>query len=260
MSRYFLFLIALFFYNFSLAQSIVNTEKLFLDNDDGFAVSAELMGSSIKGNADVLLVEYSLNFAYKKAKNSFKLLSGGEYINENKQVISNSIFSQLRYNYNFSAKSRLFAFTQIQSNAILLLEHRLLGGAGFRQNIIEKKKDSTRTFKIDLSAGIMQEEELLNRADLPETEKYYNNYTRSVISLVGVYEVTDVFTIVNTTYLQQYLKDFSDYRLLNETNLMFSINEWLSVSLDLEYRFDSDPPSILKDTDFNTNFGLVFSL
>ena len=72
--------------------------------------------------------------------------------------------------------------------------------------------------------------------------------------------MNDVFTIVNTTYLQQYLKDFSDYRLLNETNLMFSINEWLSVSLDLEYRFDSDPPSILKDTDFNTNFGLVFSL
>lgn len=260
MYRYFLSFISLLFYNFSVAQSIVNTEKLFINNDDGFAVSSELMGSSIQGNAEVLLVEYSLNFAYKKAKNSFKLLSGGEYINESRQVVSNSIFSQLRYNYNFSAKSRFFAFAQVQSNAILLLEHRLLGGAGFRQNIIEKKKDTTRVFKIDLSVGIMQEEELLNRTDLPVAEKYYTNYTRSVISIVGVYEVTDVFTIVNTTYLQKYIKDFSDYRLLNETNLMFSINELLSVSLDLEYRFDSDPPSTLKDTDFNTNFGFVFSL
>lgn len=242
------------------SQSIVNTEKLFTDNDDGFAVSSELMGSSIKGNADVLLLEYSLNFAYKKGKNSFKLLSGGEYINEDNETVSNSLFSQLRYNYNFSEKSRLFAFTQIQSNAILLLERRLLGGAGLRQNIIKKTKDSSRIFKIDLSAGIMQEEELLNRTDLPSTEKYHTNYTRSVFSLVGLFEVTDVFTIVNTTYLQQHLKDFSDYRLLNETNLMFAINEWLSVSLDLEYRFDSEPPSILKDTDFNTNFGLVFSL
>ena len=69
MNRYFLFFIALLFYNFSVAQSIVNTEKLFIDNEDGFAVSSELMGSSIQGNADVLLVEYSLNFAYKKAKN-----------------------------------------------------------------------------------------------------------------------------------------------------------------------------------------------
>ena len=256
-----LFLLAIIFvYNGVTAQSIVNTEKLFIDNGDGFAVSAELMGSSIQGNADVLLLEYSLNFAYKKAKNSFKLLSGGEYINENKQIVSNSLFSQLRYNYNFSGKSRLFAFAQIQSNAILLLERRLLGGAGYRQNIIEKKKDTTRVFKLDVSAGIMQEEELLNRTDLPAAEKYHTNYTRSVISLVGLLEVTDVFTIVNTTYFQQYLKDFSDYRLLNETNLMFAINDWLSVSLDLEYRFDSEPPSILKDTDFNTNFGLVFSL
>ena len=124
MNRYFLFFIALLFYNFSVAQSIVNTEKLFIDNDDGFAVSAELMGSSIQGNADVLLVEYSLNFAYKKAKNSFKLLSGGEYINESKQVISNSIFSQLRYNYSFSAKSRLFAFAQVQDSGIILLKRK----------------------------------------------------------------------------------------------------------------------------------------
>ena len=74
-----------------------------------------------------------------------------------------------------------------------------------------------------------------------------------------MFEITDAFTIVNTTYFQQYLKDFSDYRLLNETNLMFAINEWLSMSLDLEYRFDSEPPSILKDTDFNTNFGLILN-
>ena len=46
-----------------LSQSIVNTEKLFTDNKDGFAVSSELMGGSIKGNADVLLLEYALNFS-----------------------------------------------------------------------------------------------------------------------------------------------------------------------------------------------------
>ena len=58
MNRYFLFFIALLFYNFSVAQSIVNTEKLFIDNEDGFAVSSELMGSSIQGNAEVLLVVF----------------------------------------------------------------------------------------------------------------------------------------------------------------------------------------------------------
>lgn len=260
MSKYSLLLIALFFYNFSYSQSIVNTEKLFMNNDDGFAVSSELMGSSLQGNADIFLLEYSLNFSYKKAKNSFKLLSGGEYINESKQNISNTLFSQLRYNYNFSSKRRLFAFAQIQSNAILLLEHRALLGAGFRQNIFEFKKDTSNVFKIDISAGLMQEEELLNLTELPSNEKYYTNYTRSLISLFGIYELTDVFTIVNTTYLQLYLKNISDYRLLNETNLIFTINKWLSMSLDMEYRFDSEAPSILESSDFNTNFGFVLSL
>ena len=41
---------------------------------------------------------------------------------------------------------------------------------------------------------------------------------------------------------------------------MVSINQWLSLSIDLEYRFDSDPPSILKNRDFNTNVGLIFNL
>ena len=50
-----------------------------------------------------------------------------------------------------------------------------------------------------------------------------------------------------------------DYRLLNEINLMIHLNEWLSISIDLEYRYDSEPPSILKDRDFNTNIGLALN-
>ncbi|MDG1796928.1 MAG: hypothetical protein P8H35_00005, partial [Flavobacteriales bacterium] len=66
----------------SSGQSIVNTEKLFTTNDEGLGISSELAGSSISGNASVLLLEYGLNFSYKKDKHYLRLLSGGEYINE----------------------------------------------------------------------------------------------------------------------------------------------------------------------------------
>ena len=82
----------------------------------------------------------------------------------------------------------------------------------------------------------------------------------AIFSLVGIIDIKDKFTLVNTTYFQQYIKDFNDFRLLNETNFMFKINKWLSFSIDIEYRFDSEPPSILKDRDFNSNLGLVFNL
>lgn len=242
------------------SQSIVNTEKLFTNNGEGLGVSSELSGSSISGNASVLLLEYGLNFSYKNDKHYLRLLSGGEYINEDNEEVSNSLFTQFRYNYLINEKSRLFAFTQLQSNAILLFEQRLLAGGGYRRNIIDIKKDSSVRYELDLSAGVMQEKEVLNRTDLPISEKYNTNYTRSIFSLVGIIDVIDKFTIVNTTYFQQYLGDFQDFRLLNETNLMVQINKWLSISLDLEYRFDSEPPSILKDRDFNTNLGLVFNL
>ena len=91
-------------------------------------------------------------------------------------------------------------------------------------------------FSIDLSVGLMQEVEELNRDKLPINEKYYTNYTRSIISLVGVLELNQKISIINTIYFQQYLSNFSDYRLLNETNLLLKFNEKLSFSLDIEYR------------------------
>ena len=244
----------------SSGQSIVNTEKLFTNNDEGLGVSAEFSGRSISGNASVLLLGYSLNFSYKKNKNYFRLLSGGQYINKDRENVSNSLFTQFRYNYFINNKSRFFSFIQVQSNAILLIEKRLLGGAGYRHNIVDLKNDSSSKFSLDISTGIIQEEEILKRENLPSFEEYYTNYTRAIFSLVGIVEIKDKFTLVNTTYFQQYVLDFSDFRLLNETNLMVKINQWLSISLDLEYRFDSQPPSVLKDQDFNTNIGLVFNI
>ena len=106
----------------------------------------------------------------------------------------------------------------------------------------------------------MQEEEILNTETLMLGEKNYTNYTRTMLSMVFSIELSKQFTFINTTYFQQYLKNLSDYRLFNEINLVFAINKWLSVNCDIEYRFDSEPPSSLKNSDFNTNLGLQFNL
>ena len=243
-----------------ISQSIVNTEKLFSDNDDGFAASAELMGSAISGNANVTLVEYSLNFRYKWKKNNLKLLSGGEYIQEDGVDVSNNLFGQLRYNYHFNSKNRLVSLYQLQYNQVLLLNRRQLLGLGLRHTLINWGSDTTSRFKTDLTLGVMQEEEELNSETLLLGEKYYTNYTRSMISMVVSFEVNKSITLINTTYFQQYLNNFADYRLFNEVNLMFSINKWLSFSCDFEVRYDSEPPSSLKSKDFNTNVGLLFKL
>ncbi|MEK9620419.1 MAG: DUF481 domain-containing protein [Flavobacteriales bacterium] len=241
----------------SFSQSIVNTEKLFNKNKNGLQVSSELNGTSISGNASVFILGYSLNFSYKKNKSLLRLLSGGQYISQNKNEVSNSAFSQLRYDYLINKKSRYFMFTQLQSNAILLFKRRLLVGAGYRRNLINIERDSSSIINFDLSLGIMQEEEVLNRSRLPQNEKYYTNYTRSIFSMVGSWKYKKKLTVINTTYFQQYLFSLADYRLLNETNMLYKLNKNLSLSLDIEYRFDSDPPSLLDNKDLNSNLGLV---
>ena len=154
-----------------ISQSIVNTEKLFSSKPvNGLTFSSELNGSAISGNASVLLLGYSLNFAYKKDNHFIRLLGGGQNIIQNQNEVSNSIFSQLRYNYLINDKNRIFTFGQVQANAILLLERRMLAGGGYRTKIINVKKDSSFKFSIDLSLGLMQEIEELNRNKLPINE------------------------------------------------------------------------------------------
>ncbi len=241
------------------SQSIVNTEKLFSDNEDGFAASSELMGSAISGNANVILVEYSLNFRYKWKKNNLKLLSGGEYIQEDGVDVSNNLFGQLRYNYHFNDKNRLVSLYQLQYNKVLLLNRRQLLGLGIRHRLLEIGTDSTNKFNADFTLGAMQEEEQLNTETLQVGEKNYTNYTRSMLSLVLSINMGENFTFINTTYFQQHLKELTDYRLFNEINLLFSINKWMTLSCDFEIRYDSEPPSSLQAKDFNTNLGLLFT-
>ena len=245
----------------SISQTIVNTEKLFDEDSTKFKYSTELMGSFITGNTSILFLEYSANGSYQKGKSQFMLLTGGEYINEQKQIISNSHYGQFRYVYHLSRWFSPFLFYQIQSNDILLLQRRQLVGIGSKAKLFQmNRKDSTELFSGKLGIGVMLEEELLNRVDLPIDEQFYTFYPRASFSWMMFLKVNEVFSIINTSYFQPYLADFTDFRYMNETNLLFELTDKLSFSIDIEIRYDNRPPSILKNTDINSNFGILLQL
>lgn len=261
--RIFLTLSFFIFFFCSFSQSIVNTEKLFTSTQSGLVVSSELAGNFISGNNDLLKMDYSLNFSYQNEKNRLMFLTSGEHIRKNKNDdISNEITGQLRYIYGFRDKIKFFTFLQAQTAGALLLNERFLLGGGVRFNVLHTQtiKSKDNFFKLDFSGGLMQERELLDNATLPEFEEFKTNYTRSIFSVVSVLDLVDSIRLVNTTYFQQYVKDLSDYRVFHEMNLIFSINDWLSLAVDFEYRFDSDPPSVLETSDYNTTIGFMFEL
>lgn len=241
------------------AQTIINTEKLFSDDSKPFFLSGELAGSLIAGNASVFLLNYSLNTSYQFDKSKFILLGGGEYISESNNVISNSIFGQLRYTYKLHKSGYLFSFYQLQSNFILLLKRRQLGGLGYKQRIFKFEKDSTLSVKLNMTLGGMVEEEVLDQSQLAIGEMFYTLYPRVISSANFVFTLNDKFTFNNTTYFQFYALNPGDYRLLNESSIIFSILDWLSVDVNFVLRYDSQPPSVLTPYDYNLSVGLIFT-
>jgi len=244
--------------NISIGQSIVNTEKLFLNEKTGFAMSSELTGNFIAGNANISVLEFTGNFAYKKKNHTLHLISGGEYVGDGKNVATNAGFAQLRYNYAFKDSNKISLFYQIQQNKILLLNRRMLIGTSYRMNIASFKKNS-KSIKFDLSLGLMQEEEILNENEISISDRRYSNFTRGLVSLFFITEFKNI-RIINSSFYQHYILSKSDFRLLNETNLLFKINDWMNLSVDFEIRYDNDPPSILTNFDLNTNVGFLFQL
>lgn len=62
-----------------------------------------------------------------------------------------------------------------------------------------------------------------------------------------VLPLNETISLHNTTYLQPSLFNFfSDFRLLNELNILIELGDRLSLENKFIFRHDSDPPSTLK--------------
>lgn len=244
--------------SFMHAQTIVNTEKLLSGETGGFAFSSELFGNALGGNAQLFFLEGSLNTSFKKNNHLFRVFSGGEYVYESKEVVANNLFGQFRYNFLMNDRVSFFSFYQLQRNTILLLSKRQLFGGGSRFTLFNLEKDSTLDIKFDLSGGIMYEEEILNANDIGPEDIQRTQLPRVLLSAMLKFDIHDRLSIINTMYFQGNALNFNDYRLFYEGNILYALNSWLNIGIDFEYRFDSEPPSVLKSRDFNTNIGFLF--
>ena len=103
--------------------------------------------------------------------------------------------------------NRIFTFGQIQGNAILLLERRILAGGGYRTKIINLKKDSVFKFSIDLSVGLMQEVEELNRDNYPLTKNIIQLYQINYFSCRSI-GINQKISIINTIYFSNIFQIF----------------------------------------------------
>ncbi|WP_441000502.1 DUF481 domain-containing protein [Fodinibius sp. SL11] len=208
-----------------------------------------------KGNSEVLEIEGQSIIGYEQRRHAIKLFTGLRFLSEDENTITSKSFLQLRYNYIFNSRYRTFSFYQYQQNKDLILKSRQLIGAGLR-----RKFGTADSPDVNLGLGLMYENEKLDREQLFADKDANTNMLR--LNTVGFfsYEIGRNSTLLNSTYYQPAISDFSDFRLLNEMSLEVAINEYLDLGLSFVWRYDNKPPRGLKKSDINITSGLTIHL
>ena len=147
--------------------------------------------------------------------------------------------------------SNLFVelFTQMGFNDFLLMKDRKLYGSGLRYKVMEKEK-----INAFIGAGLMMEDEEYDLKTENFTSLYLStNYFRWQIN------ISENATLNNTAYYQLDTSGPKDHRLLYDGDFEFELNEKLTFTFTLNYRYDNEPHGTLGKTYIQVNNGIEFS-
>lgn len=143
-------------------------------------------------------------------------------------------------------------FAQKEFNEFIRLKDRNLLGAGVRFTLAEANTDS---FLLTLHCGVgaMHEQEVLDLKPINER----TSLIRSTNYLTFAWRIRKSFSVTTTTYYQPAFSNPRDFRVLNNLTGTFSISEVLSFNVALNYRYDHQPPPLVKPYDLTISNGMT---
>ena len=166
-------LLLLLFGPFALAQTIINTENMMIDDQGKLSYAMSFQGDLNFGNIDLIQFSTAQQLSKSVDKHLFRLLLNYDYIKESGTEISSDYTGQLRYNYRIN-KNSFFAFLQAQNIKSLRMNHRYTSGGGYRHRIFQKEDNFW-----DLSAGLFFEDELYDNNLSTQNQVYNWRYSLS---------------------------------------------------------------------------------
>jgi len=239
--------------NFSISQSIINTESILKDIDSTSTLNFNIEGDLKYGNIKLIELNNQLTYAKKIGRNLIRLSIGQEYLEEDDEKLSNDWVGQARLNH-YRGLNSIFAFIQIQNAVSLNLKSRYLFGGGYRQNLYTGKKYSSNYF--DLSAGVFREMETYSEANYTNLKIENWRYSFSAFSNFNFYKN---FTLNTSIYYQLNSSNLKDYRVFLEPRVYYKFDNF-GIYLTNRYRYHSAPYVPVKRVDQEYLFGIEVSL
>jgi len=248
----FLFCLLMLFPGLALAQ--VNVEKLRSNGtDEGVAGAIGVTAAYTQGNIQFADLGVTANLEWKKGKDSIFGILSHRFAAKRTQSdliadpdiglwdeeahFSNNRMAHLRYNRLLVPGLWWELFTQFEYNEFLLLDRRLLAGAGPRVTL----KDS-KPVGIWLGVAAMVEEESLNPESIASTEEQSRINMRASSYLSATWHISKAASWTTTGYWQPSVTALEDYRMVVETGLVLPLSKGFAFTADARYRSDSEPP------------------
>ncbi len=197
----------------------------------------------------VLQLNARAHVQYKNLKNLYLVLGNYSVVRGADESLIDNGFFHFRYNRKLGDVVRWEAFTQIQNNIVTKIKSRWLAGMGPRFKISDKPK-----LKIYAAATVMYEVE---REDLPIIVQHNDFRNSNYISFTWI--PSERVRVISTTFYQPLLKDFSDYRISTEDQLMVNITEKLALTVTWNSLFDTDPAGDAPRSNYHFATGINYA-
>tara|TARA_R110002049_G_scaffold99368_4_gene242177 strand:+ start:1034 stop:1792 length:759 start_codon:yes stop_codon:yes gene_type:complete len=236
-------------FNFISAQ-IVNVESLRRVSDTTkWSGAANLDISLIKNTKSIFKITNKIRLQYNTEKNLYLFINDLklEQIEDNSFV--NKGIQHLRYNRKLTERLKLEVFAQSQYDAISDIKFRGLIGVGPRFKL-SKNKD----YRFYIGTLFMFEHE----ESSDETIEILRDFRGSTYFSCSLYPLENI-SFVSTTYYQPLLKQFSDFRISNETSLGIKILKNLLFKTTFTYNFDANPIIGIPKTQYELTNGIVYT-
>lgn len=197
----------------------------------------------IKNNISTHLKSKDLNTIYF-------LVANQDLIRSVTGDFNNSWFLHFRVNHEITNIFRLETFVQNQNNKLLDVSNRFLLGGGIRLKLVSKE-----FLRLYFGNSYMFEIEQSNVVN----NTYFNHRNSSYLSF-SLFLVKNTLEAISTIYFQPLYSDFSNFNLLEQLKLDFSISKKISLFTLFDYTYNSYTPAKREQYYSQVSFGIGLKL
>jgi len=229
----------------------VNTETLRLgDPADGLHGDLKADLALKRGNAELLQVGSSARAFYKAGVHTPLLFVRGELGSENDERFIENGFIHGRWTAMWHPRVGSELFGQVQYDAFIDLKFRALAGAGPRFAVLLED-----WIELYVGTGYMIEREVLSIPSTdPHPRRTLNHRSTSYVSVKIA--AAEALALRSVAYVQPRWDQFDDVRVLEELELQVAISDYVAIVHSLSFRYDSEPPSTVRDHDLDLKVGV----